>query len=271
MLRSTLFTACLLAASHAPAQTAPTAPADVTAPPPAASTRSVEVGFGSQHLTDGFGRWSDVTVLGRFGTGRHVLRGEAAAMRRFGEHGAFVGLGDSYTFNDDWYGSIAVGAGDGAFYLPRVRVDAALSRKLLADRSLVATLGLGYYDAPDGHTDRSLALGATYYFSGAPWVAEGGVRFNASNPGAVRTRQQFIAATWGRDKQDLVAGRYSWGGEGYLSLSSQTQLVNFRSREANLSWRHWFTPRTGAVLGLTRYSNPLYRRTGINVGVFYDF
>jgi YaiO family outer membrane protein len=276
VLQPTLFTACMLAATQTWAQLEPLSPGnDVpvvpSAAPAAAETAgSLEIGFGSQHLTAGFDNWSDVTVLGRYALGRHVLRAEAASTRRFGENGAFLGLGDTYTFDEDWYGALAVGAGDGAFYLPRIRIDAALNRKLLSDRSLVATLGLGYYHAPDGHTDRALTLGAIYYFK-TPWVVEGGVRFNSSNPGAVRTNQQFVAATWGRDKHDLVTGRFTWGGEGYLSISAQTQLVNFRSNEANLGWRHWFTPRTGALLGLTRYSNPLYRRTGVNVGFFYDF
>jgi YaiO family outer membrane protein len=264
----------LLAAAHVLAQPAagplPDFPDSAPPPAPTAPVRSLEVSFGAQHLSDGYGAWRDVTATGRFGLGPHVLRGEASAMRRFGADGAIVAVGDSYTFDQDWYGSLAVGAGDGAFYLPRVRVDAALSRKLLADRNLVLTVGPGYYHAPDGHTDRSLLLGATYYFT-APWILEGGVRFNASNPGGVHTRQQFVVATWGRHRQDLVVARHTWGSEGYLTISSQTQLVNFRSRETNLSWRHWVTPQSGAVLGLVRYSNPLYLRTGVTVGVFHDF
>lgn len=179
-------------------------------------------------------------------------------------------MGDTYTFSDDWFGSLALGVGDGAFYLPKYRVDASVSRKLLDQRNLVASVGAGYYNAPDGHVDRSLSLSAAYYFD-APWIAEAGIRFNHSNPGAIRTTQQFVAATYGRDKQDLVTARYGWGAEGYLATTTSTQLVNFRSKEFTIAWRHWFSPSTGWLLGANRYENPSYNRRGVNIGLFHSF
>ena len=243
-----------------------------TAPPQIAGTdrRNLELSTGAQSLTAGYGNWQDLTLRGTYGTGAHVLQGELSAQHRFNKDGTFVGISDTYTFNDDWYGSLALGAGDGAFYLPRYRVDATVYRKWLADRQLVSSVGVGYYNAPDGHVDRSLALGLVYYFK-APWIAEGGVRLNSSNPGGIRTQQQFVALTYGRDKQDLVSARYGWGGEGYLALTANTQLINFRSNEASLTWRHWVSPRSGFLVGANRYSNPLYRRTGITAGLFHDF
>ena len=76
---------------------------------------------------------------------------------------------------------------------------------------------------------RSLLLGAAYYFE-QPWIVEGGIRFNSSNPGSVQTTQQFLALTYGRQKQDVVTARVGWGEEGYLAIGPATQLVNFRSR-----------------------------------------
>jgi len=232
--------------------------------------RSLELSTGAQRLSNGYGDWNDISLRGAYGQSRHVFQGEASVQRRFNQDGAFIGLGDTYSFDEDWYGSLAVGAGDGAFYLPRYRVDAALYRKFLPGRNLVGNVGAGFYKAPDGHSDRSVSLGAAYYFE-SPWIVEGGVRFNSSNPGSVRTHQQFAAVTWGRDKQDLVTGRYTWGGEGYLATGPATQLVNFDSREASISWRHWLNPRTGVLVGANRYSNPLYQRSGINVGIFHNF
>lgn len=94
---------------------------------------------------------------------------------------------------------------------------------------------------------------------------------NSSNPGAIRTHQQFVALTYGRDSQDTVSARYAWGGEGYLALTANTQLVNFESNEANLTWRHRLNARTGLLLGASRYTNPLYKRAGLQAGVFHDF
>lgn len=244
-----------------------------TAPAPTTgdtAIRSLQLDTSQQNLTGGYSNWRDLTLKGAYGAGPNLFQGEISAQRRFDKDGVFVGVSDTYTFDEDMYASLALGAGDGAFFLPRYRVDATLYRKLLADRRLVSSVGLGYYSAPDGHADRSLALGLVYYFD-APWIAEGGVRFNSSTPGAIRTHQQFVALTYGHVKQDIVTARYGWGGEGYLTLASNSQLVNFKSREASLNWKHWFNPRSGVILGANTYTNPLYKRTGFSVGVFHDF
>ncbi|MGQ2980393.1 MAG: YaiO family outer membrane beta-barrel protein [Polaromonas sp.] len=268
--------ACLLPLAPVLAQSQTAVPNQVSmaAAPPAAEgappQRSLELSAGAQRLTGGFGNWRDLTLRGTYGAGAHVLQGELSQHHRFGQSGTFVGVSDTYTFNPDWHASVAIGAGDGAFYLPKARIDATLYRKFLPGRNLVGSVGVGYYDAPTGYTDRSVSLGAAYYFE-APWIVEGGVRFNTSNPGSVKSQQQFVALTWGRNKQDLVTGRYGWGSEGYLAVAAGAQLVNFNSREASLSWRHWLTPSTGVLVGANRYTNPSYRRSGVNVGIFHDF
>jgi YaiO family outer membrane protein len=244
-------------------------PGVLTAAP--ATDNSVQVIVDRQRLSAGLGRWEGVTFSGNWrATPQDLVHGELAATRRFGVSGVFAGVGDTHTFNEDWYGSLAVGAGDGAFYLPRYRVDATLNRKFLSRRQLVGTIGLGYYRAPDEHADRTLMLGAAYYFE-SPWILEGGVRFNRSSPGSVDTTQQYVAATYGRAKSDLISARYTWGGEGYLAIGQSNQLVNFRSKELNLEWRHWFSAQTGVILGAVAYRNPLYHRDGINLGLFHEF
>ena len=275
MLKNAIFSVAMLAAAGSAMAQAGAANQGVVVPAPPVPTAapdrgSLELSAGSQSLSGGFGNWHDLTLKGTYNLPSHVLQGELSRHRRFNQNGTFVGLGDTYTFDEDWFGSVSVGAGDGAFYLPRFRIDGTLYRKFLPDRNLVGSVGVGYYDAPDGHTDRSVSLGAAYYFE-APWILEGGVRLNSSNPGSVRTQQQFVALTYGRDKQDLITGRYGWGGEGYLAVAANTQLVNFNSREASLAWRHWFNPNTGLLLSANRYTNPSYRRTGFNVGIFHSF
>ena len=248
---------------------------DVVVPvpqPPSAEEgqRRLELSAGGQNLTAGYGNWSDVTLKGMYEISSHLLQSEISVNRRFGKNGTFVGISDTYTFNEDWFGSLALGAGDGAFYLPNYRVDAAIYRKWLDERNLVTSLGGGYYKAPDGHADKSISIGAAYYFN-SPWIVEGGLRLNSSNPGSIKTQQQFVAVTYGRDKQDLITARHGWGGEGYLSIAANTQLVNFKSRESSLTWRHWIDPRTGILISANHYVNPLYKRGGINFGIFHDF
>ncbi len=252
------------------ASTTGAATAAAPAQPPPQEIRNLELSGGAQSLSGNLGDWRDLTLKGTYGMDKHVLQGELSAHRRFDKDGAFLGVSDTYTFNEDWFGSVAVGVGDGAFYLPKYRWDATLYRKFLPNRNLVGSVGVGYYNAPDGHTDRSVSLGAAYYFE-APWIVEGGVRMNRSNPGSVDTQQQFVAVTYGRPKQNLVTARYGWGTEGYLTIAANKQLVNFESREASLTWRHWLNSQTGVLVGANRYTNPTYRRTGFTVGVFHDF
>lgn len=246
----------------------------IVSAPPASTTdglkHSYELSVGAQNLSGGYGAWRDLTLRGTYKMPAHTLQGEVSLNRRFNQSGAFVGVSDTYIFNEDWFGSIALGAGDGAFYLPRYRADAALYKKWLTKSNLVSSIGVGYYAAPDSHTDQSLSLGLAYYFE-SPWIVEGGIRFNRSNPGSIQTHQQFVAVTYGRDKQDLIIARYGWGKEGYLAIAADTQLVDFRSREASLAWRHWLNPHSGFLIGASYYTNPSYRRTGLNVGLFNNF
>ena len=245
-------------------------PPPVSRPEPAAPKTGVDVYVSRHQLSNGFGDWREVGVRGSYESGAHRLQAELASMRRFGESGNYIGVGDTVTFSDDWFASISAGAGDGAFYLPRYRLDGFINRKFLPERNLIGTLGAGYYSGPDGHIDRSVSIGATYYFS-FPLVVQGEMRFNNSTPGSIRTRQQSVAATLGRDKQTQVIGRYGWGREGYQTIGQNTALVDFRSNEASLKVRHWLGPNWGVQAGVERYRNPFYVRSGGNVGFFWQF
>ena len=232
--------------------------------------RGLELRVGGQHVSGGLGDWRETALWGTHRAGRHLLQAELAAQRRFHDAGTYAAITDTYTIDDDWFASLTLGAGDGAFFLPRYRGDVFLHRKLLRDKRLVAALGAGHYRAPDGHIDRSYTVGAAYYFA-TPWVAQAAVRFNESDPGSVRARQQFVALTYGRSRADVVVARYGWGREAYLAIGPARALVDFESREASLQWRHWFDAGHGVSLALEHYRNPLYRRSGATVGYFTSF
>lgn len=261
-----------LAPAAEPAVTVAQVPFDRPAasnPSPIASGAGVDVYMSLQHLSNGFGDWREIGARGSYESGAHRLQAEAASMQRYGESGNYFGLGDTVTFNEDWFASLSAGAGDGAFYLPRYRVDGFINRKFLPDRNLIGTLGAAYYRSPDGHVDRSASIGATYYFS-MPLVLQGEVRFNDSTPGNIRTRQQFVAATLGRDKQTQLIGRVGWGREGYQAIGQNTSLVDFPSNEASLKVRHWLGANWGVQASVERYRNPSYVRNGANLGFFWQ-
>lgn len=259
--------------NNAPAQIEP---AEATALPAEAQigartpVRRLELSTSAQHLTAGYGNWRDQRAVGTYEAGSHVWQGELAARHAFGQDGKYLAVGDTLTFSPDWYGNLTVGAGDGAFYLPRVRVDLTASRKWGSSRQLVTSLGGTYYKAPDGHIDHALSLGGTYYFK-QPWIVEAGLRLNRSNPGGISTHQQFAALTYGHFRQDLGTVRYAYGGEGYQAIAANTTLVNFQSRQFSASWRHWVSPDWGWLVAAERYSNPYYVRSGLTLGLFHDF
>lgn len=247
-----------------------TAPPDVLLLNPEKPERGLELTAGSQHLTGGFSAWRDMTLRGIYQINAHVLQGELSFKREYDTNGTFIGVDDTYTINPDWFTHFSGGFGDGAFYLPRYRIDASLYRKFLDKKNLVGSVALGYYNAPDGHIDRSVGLAAAYYFN-IPLILEAGIRLNNSSPGSVNTHQQFIAATYGQYKHDSVSARFAWGSEGYLAIASNTSLVNFDSKEVHLTWRHWLNHRSGFIASTNYYHNPTYDRSGIDIGIFHQF
>jgi YaiO family outer membrane protein len=266
-LALSLALACAAVAQGAWAQEAqPTA----TPNPNPNPTRSVELSTTSQQLSNGYGDWNDLTLRGVVDAGPHVLQAELSAKRQFGKDGVFVGVADTITLNPDWFTTLSLGAGDGAFYLPQLRGDAFLSRKWLEKRNFVTSIGLGYYHAPDGHTDRALSLGGAYYFE-QPWIVELGVRMNRSDPGDISSTQKFVAVTYGKVGQSVLTARYGEGGEGYQAIALNTTIVNFQSYQGSLSWRHWFAKKTGFILGAEQYDNPSYQRRGVTLGLFHQF
>lgn len=232
--------------------------------------RSMAISVGGHQLSNGYGHWRDARISWVYGSGDHVWQGEIAAKKQFGESGLFAGISNTVTLHPDWYTSLSVGVGDGAFYLPRVRADGALYKKWLSGRNLVTSVGLSYYRAPDVHIDRAVNLGAVWYFE-QPWVLEAGVRLNRSNPGQIDTRQRFVAVTYGRHQHDLWTLRHGSGGEGYQSIGPQAALINFRSHQTGATWKHWMTPQGGVQVSFERYRNPYYSRNGLSVAFFHDF
>jgi len=232
--------------------------------------RSIELTTEQQTLSAGNGNWNDTTMRGTYEVGQHVLQGELSAKNEFHKSGQFVGFADTVTIDPDWFYRVSAGAGNGAFYLPRVRVDAFLNRKWLEKRNLVTSLGYGFYRAPDSHTDHSISVGGTYYFE-LPWIIEAGIRFNRSNPGSINTHAQFVAVTYGHEKQDIFTVRYGWGREGYQAIAQDVTVVDFQSKETSIAWRHWLDNKLGLIAALEHYSNPYYRRNGASIGIFYQF
>ncbi len=248
------------------ATTATAAPA-----PPFTPSGFVEAGGNYHDVSDNFGNWLGEYLKGEVQTDpNNRWNAELLNQRAFKSTGQYGNIGNTHTFNEDWFSSINAGVGDGGFYLPRYRIDAFINKKWLADRQLVTTFGLGMVKAMDVHKDKSLFLGATYYFK-TPWIIQGGVRFNKSDPGNVYSSSQFVAVTQGEDKKHFVTLRVGFGKEAYQVIGPSQTLSDFSSQQVSLELRQWVRPDWGFNVRGERYHNPNYDRTGINFGVFKEF
>jgi YaiO family outer membrane protein len=233
-------------------------------------TGFVEFGVTHHSLSSGLGHWNGQYVRGNTISGSNTWHGDLWNWSQFGDHGTYVALGNTHVWNPDWHSHVTVGTSTGAFYLPDFRLDAFLSRKLLADRSLVLTIGFGMYDAKDEHRDRSLFVGATYYATPA-WIFDGGVRWNHSDPGDVSSSYQHLAVTYGRNKDQFLTARYGWGREAYQLIGPTVVISDFSSRVGSVVWRKWLSPNWGLNLRGERYLNPTYSRSGVDVALFLEY
>lgn len=237
----------------------------------AAPTASVEIGALRHTLSDGYGSWTHQFVRGTVQAGADdTWNAELVNARQFGDRGTLIVLGNTHRFDERWYGSVFVAGSSGGFFFPHARLDVSASRKWLAQGNLVSTLGLTAVDAKDGHKDRSVLLGASYYFD-SPWMVEGGLRINRSNPGQVVSNGKYLAVTYGRQQQQIVSLRYGFGSEAYQYVGANALLVDFDSNVRTATWRKWLRPHQGFQLRAEAYHNPFYDRRGIELAAFQEF
>lgn len=244
------------------------------ADPPLQLKRSgfLEAGITQSSLTAGYGNWKGQFVRGMWQSDENnVWNVEIAHLEEFGNSGVLFVLGDSHTINPEWFVNAYVSTSSGGeLFLPQLRLDVSINRKWLEKLNLVTTLGFTAINAKDGHEDRSVLLGASYYFE-QPWVIEGGVRFNNSNPGSVSSTSEYFAVTYGRDKERYISLMYGYGGEAYQNIGENAIISDFLSNVWTLTWRQWVDRDYGFQLRAVSYHNPHYDRAGAEIAVFRDF
>ncbi len=253
--------------ANPPTQSLVSAPAEADTKP---LTNYVESGGDYLTLTNGFGSWSGGYFRGVLQKGNSVWNAEVNGQREFNDAGVYAAIGNTYTFNSDWYGSLTVGSSVGGFFWPRFRTDGFINKKWLGRKQWITTFGLGYYSAKDIHRDTSFFLGSTYYFD-KPWVVEEGVYLNLSDPGKIFAPAGFVAVTQGRDKHHYVTVRAGFGEEAYQLIGPTTSLTDFQSQTLTITVRKWMGRAWGFNFVGDFYHNPYYTRGGSTIGIFKDF
>jgi YaiO family outer membrane protein len=256
------FSSALLGCGEVFAQT----PATVKTEMPA----YLEAGVSHHKYSAGYEHWNGQFARGAMRSdSSNVWNAEIANVHQFADNSTLIAIGNTHEFNDRWYSMVSASGSNGYFF-PRLRLDVSGTRKWLAQRNFLTTVGLSAINAKDGHQDRSLLLSWAYYFK-RPWVLEGGIRLNQSNPGRVSSDSRFIAATYGIDKQQVVSLRYGEGQEAYQYIGADAFLVDFKSNIWTGTWRKWMRPQLGFQVRVESYHNQYYDRHGIEISAFKEF
>jgi YaiO family outer membrane protein len=237
----------------------------------------IEAGYSHNDLTGGYPTWNDFYMRGMMSGGHNAFTGEISHQDRFGDSGWFFGLGLTRTLSENWYAQVSAGGSAGGFFLPRLRTDAFINRKLLRRRQLVVTAGGGYDQSKTIDHDWRAQAGAAYYF-GFPMVLQGGFMWTHASPGNILARTQYLAINQGHDKEHFLSLRYDWGREGYEVIGAPTLLapafnvaLDFPEHTITGTWRQWVGPNWGVNLNLEQHQEPAYHRYGGTFGVFLDF
>lgn len=230
--------------------------------------KTLELIHSRGHLTAGLPRAEATGLRGVWAwAGGDVLNAEILDERKFGQHGGVFALGGNKVLTPDWSlgGTLVLGHGGDAW--AKRRFDVELTKAWTAKRNILTRVA-GYHASFDGNrSDKGWRLSTTAYLD-APVVLEAGVTFNVSEPGKVRSRMPFVAATLGREGQQVLVLRGSRGTEAYQSVGADKQLVDFKSDSISLRWQYWLAPSYGLVVQGERYHNPSYDRTTFGVGGF---
>lgn len=199
--------------------------------------------------------------------GGMLLSAEAMSEKKFGESGGLAGLGVTQDVGEDWFGNLTALGGWGGVNWASQRLDASIARKWGARRQLVTTLGGYRARFGGGRSDSGLRLSVTHYTTES-LVFDGGIAFNRSQPGAVRSRMPWLAGTYGREGWQYLSLRVAHGSEAWQPLIGGTQIVDFESTTVSFDWRRWIDPSWGVVLRAEHYRNPSYHRNTLGAGVF---
>ena len=234
----------------------------------------VDIGMGFASLTGGNSHWNDQFIRGNIGLKPGTtLNWELASQRHFDERGTVGALSLTHTLSPLWYMTVGASSGSADFH-NKYRGDLGIYRKWTDTQQWVTGLSVMKSASRDQvHRDTGITGSVAYYSTNA-WVAEGGVVYNRSNPGAVDGFRGYGAITLGTAKNYYLTARLDHGKEAYLPVGAIAQSgnqVGFQSTEFSLQWRHWLAKDWGYVLGGQLYHNPYYNRKGISAAVFFDF
>lgn len=240
----------------------------VGATPPALE---IETGGMYFDLTEDFADTSGAYARGRMGPiGNDEWRTEVVHLDRFDDSGVFGAIGNVHQWHERVFSDLAVGSSNGGFFWPEFRLDAMLSYRWLDNKRLITSAGVTYFDAKDIHSDTGIR-GEVLYYTGTPWVFQGGVTYNISEPGGVGSVSGFGVVSHVRDRQRIVSLRVGGGEQAYQPFASDTFQVDISFFTMRLSWKEWLGDNWGVNIAADSYHSTTYDQRGVEFGFFRQF
>ncbi len=231
----------------------------------------LEAGGIYYNVNDGFADTRGAYVRGRLDTGlANQWRAEAVELSRLGDEGFFGAVGNVHQFNSDWFSSLSIGSSSGGFFWPELRTDTSLSRRWLAGRNLVTTVGVTYFDAKDIHSDTGFNFEAVWY-SASRWIVQAGTTYNLSHPGSVASTSGFVALSHAENGKRIVTARLGGGEQAYQPFADEGFNVGITFGSMRLSCKQWIGKRWGVNVVADSYLSSTYDQHGVEVGLFQEF
>jgi YaiO family outer membrane protein len=200
----------------------------------------------------------------------NTFNGEVSRQDHYGDTGWYYGAGLARDFGENWFTDVHAGSSVGGFFLPKLRLDGTINRKILKRKQLVLTATGGYDKSKQVNHDYRVGGGFTYYTN---WsiVAQAGMTATHADPGSLVDIAEYLALTQGHEKEHLVTFRVGLGKEGYEIVGPQTALMDFHLRQYSGIWRQWVGVNWGFNVIFNHENSPFYRRNGGTVGLFFEF
>jgi YaiO family outer membrane protein len=239
----------------------------------ACAANAVEVSLDASHarLTHGYDdQDSQILQLAWSGPGGSLTQVSLENKRAFGEHATIAVGSHAWDLDADDRLYVAAAFSDAPTIAARWRADVQYSRKLLPQRNLVGSLALYSSRTADGHSDTGTVGSFAWYFADRQ-VAEAGVRYATSNPGAHSAWRGFAAYTYGAVGETTFVVRGESGREAYQSLGDGAAVADFESHEVGIAARHWVSKDLSFAARASYYSNPTYSKNTVGITAFIDF
>ncbi|HEY0811144.1 MAG TPA: YaiO family outer membrane beta-barrel protein [Longimicrobiales bacterium] len=229
------------------------------------SQTSVEITTGNSTASGGFGTYNSLGVRLRHQRPADVWYVGVSHESAWGDDGWLGNIANVHTFNPRWSSYLSATTSTDAFFLPRYRFDAELSRRLGGPRAWVLTGSAMTRAARDEHHDIGGGIGVGRFLR-RDLAADVSVFWTHTAPEDVVSRYQHLGLTWYRPQRELGA-RVSFGEESYLPVTADSTLVAFNSYAVTVRWVERIDNAVAISLHATYYENPRYRSRGFGATV----